>query len=72
MDTILQAQFTSLPDALCMIVADLNKSGSVATFDAILTELKHTHAGVHQPAEEVVYEALGTLIKERKLYHTGT
>ena len=70
-EPIVQAQFTPLPEALCMIISDINKAGCLATFDIILQGLKLTHKGVHQPPEEMVYEGLANLVKERKIYHTG-
>ena len=72
MQLVAQAQFTPLPEALCMIISDINKGGNIpATFEEILKHLKKKYKNVHQPSEEIVYEALGNLLKERKIYHTG-
>ena len=71
LEQVKQAHFTPLPEALCMIIADINKVGCLATFDMILEALSLTHKDVAQPPEEIVYEALSLLMKERKIYHTG-
>lgn len=66
-----QTQFTPLPEALCIIISDLNQARALASFDIIMEKLGETYKGLHQPSEQIVYETLDSLLNERKLYHTG-
>ena len=68
---IAQSQFTPLPEALCITISDLTKNNEDASFDAIMEELKNRYKGLQQPTEQITYQTLGSLIKERKIYHTG-
>ena len=85
-DPIPQAQFTPLPEALCQIISDLTRSAPSsptqdqgqmrglkvgASLDAVLDKLQESYKGIQQPSEQIVYETLGSLMKERKVYHTG-
>ena len=67
-----QAQFTPLPEALCMTITDLNRSHTPATFDVIHRVLTYTYRRVHAPSEEIIYETLGSLIREHKIIYSGT
>jgi hypothetical protein len=71
MTPVPQTQFTPLPEALCIIISDLTKSQPAASFDAILDHMKDRYRGLQQPKEQITYETLGSLIKDRKIYHTG-
>ena len=66
-----QTQFTPLPEALCVIVAELNRRSIPATVDSVLKELSQLYRDVQAPPERMVYEVLDVLISERKLLHTG-
>ena len=66
-----QTQFTPLPEALCVIVAELNRRSIPATVDSVLKELSQLYRDVQPPPERMVYEVLDVLISERKLLHTG-
>ena len=68
---IQQAQFTPLPEALCMTVTDLNRAHTPATFDVIQRVLTYTYRRVHAPSEEIIYETLGSLIREHKIIYSG-
>ena len=68
---VTQTQFSPLPEVLCMIVSELEEQRGSTTFDALMEALKSRYRGMHQPAEQLVYEALGVLVQEHKLYHTG-
>lgn len=73
MELLPQTQFTPLPEALCLIVSELTSNNNgMASLDKVLDRLRDTYYGIQQPSEQIVYETLGSLIKERKLYHTGT
>ena len=71
MSPLTQTTFTPLPEALCLIVRELNVQNVPATLDVVHRRLGDLFRGVHQPSESLVYEALGGLINEHKLFHTG-
>lgn len=71
MQVIPQTQFIPLPEALCLIIMDLNNSQIVATLDTVYERLKHSYQGIHLPSNQLVYDTLGQLIRERKVFHTG-
>ncbi|KAL4240185.1 Storkhead box 1 [Mactra antiquata] len=71
MQVIPQTQFIPLPEALCLIIMDLNNNQIVATLDTVCERLKHCYQGLHLPSNQLVYDTLGQLIRERKVFHTG-
>ncbi|ELU02255.1 hypothetical protein CAPTEDRAFT_54960, partial [Capitella teleta] len=82
MEAIPQAHFTPLPEALCQIISDITRSAcedvnllkrlnAGASLDAILDRLQESYRAMQQPSEHIVYETLGNLMKERKIFHTG-
>lgn len=71
MNQVPQTQFAPLPEALCKVVYDLTTEGCIATMTLIEKRLKTTFPELLVPKEQVLYKALGNLIRERKLYHTG-
>ncbi|OQR73914.1 hypothetical protein BIW11_09429, partial [Tropilaelaps mercedesae] len=68
---VLQTQFAPLAEALCKAVFDLSQRGDTATLDSLTLELMRTYPGMEKPASDIIYKTLGTLIRERRLYHTG-
>lgn len=71
MHVIPQSQFIPLPEALCLLIMDLNNSQVVATLDTICERLKSCYQGLQLPGSQHVYDTLGQLIRERKVFHTG-
>ena len=71
MQVIPQTQFIPLPEALCLIIMDLNNNQIVATLDTVCEKLQLCYQGHHLPGNQLVYDTLGTLIRERKVFHTG-
>lgn len=71
MSVVPQTQFAPLPEALCKVVYDLTSEGDIATLPFISAKLKSTFPEMVVPRDDILYRALGTLIRERKLYHTG-
>lgn len=71
MSAVPQTQFAPLPEALCKVVYDLTSEGDIATLPLISAKLKNTYPEMVVPREDILYQSLGTLIRERKLYHTG-
>ncbi|XP_055925690.1 storkhead-box protein 1-like [Argiope bruennichi] len=72
MNLIAQTQFAPLPEALCKVVYDLTSEGIIASMQVISKRLKTTFPELTVPSDDILYKTLGTLIKERKLYHTGS
>ncbi|KAG8176989.1 hypothetical protein JTE90_005732 [Oedothorax gibbosus] len=72
MSLVAQTQFAPLPEALCKVVFDLTSEGSVASMQVIGKRLKAAFPELMGPPDDILYKTLGTLIKERKLYHTGS
>ncbi|EEC04574.1 hypothetical protein IscW_ISCW002806 [Ixodes scapularis] len=68
---VLQTQFAPLAEALCKAVFDLTSRGDTATLDTISAQLTAAFPAIERPGSDVVYRALGALIRERRLYHTG-
>ncbi|GAB6024259.1 hypothetical protein CHUAL_008953 [Chamberlinius hualienensis] len=66
-----QTQFTPLPEALCLVVSELNLDKQTASLGVIFSCLRERFSDMIIPNQEVVYGSLGKLIKDRKVYHTG-
>ncbi|GFR79233.1 storkhead-box protein 1 [Elysia marginata] len=70
MQVIPQTQFMPLPDAICSVVLDLNTRGVTATLDVILEKLAVWYRHMTVPSQQLVFDSLGQLIKDRKVFHT--
>ncbi|KAL5018696.1 hypothetical protein ScPMuIL_004418 [Solemya velum] len=71
MQVIPQTQFIPLPEALCLIIMDLNTHQVVATLDTIREKLHQYYKEMQAPSDQLIYDTLGNLIRERKVFHTG-
>ncbi|CAM1331934.1 STOX1 (predicted) [Pycnogonum litorale] len=71
MTVLPQTQFTPLAESLCMVVGQLNSDRQMAALPSIKKSLHKHFPEMYVPSAEILHKALGTLIKERKLYHTG-
>jgi hypothetical protein len=71
MEVIPQTQFLPLSEILCMVILDLNNKQVVATLDTIQERMARCYKGMQIPSPSLIYDTLGTLIRERKIFHTG-
>ncbi|XP_029651203.1 uncharacterized protein LOC115224440 isoform X2 [Octopus sinensis] len=72
MQIIPQTQFIPLPEALCLIIMDLNNNRIVATLDTVQEKLEQCYKEMEIPSEELIYATLANLIQEGKVFHTGS
>lgn len=68
---ISQSQFTPLPEALCWVIWELNLAERSTALDDVTAALGNAFPDLVPPSNKVVYDTLGKLIRERKIFYNG-
>nr|XP_010308024.1 PREDICTED: storkhead-box protein 1 [Balearica regulorum gibbericeps] len=71
MNPLSQSHFISLSERICHTVSDMNADHVMVTQETLMERLVKNYPGIAVPSHNILYNILGTLIKERKIYHTG-
>ncbi|XP_069756946.1 storkhead-box protein 1 isoform X2 [Narcine bancroftii] len=67
---IAQSQFVPLTEVLCCVISEMNENHVTVTQESLMDYLVKCYPGIASPSQEILHNALGTLIRDRKVYHT--
>ncbi|NXN22480.1 STOX1 protein, partial [Nycticryphes semicollaris] len=71
MNPLLRPHSMSLSEGICRTVSEMNADRVMVTQETLMEQLVKNYPGIVVPSYGILYNILGTLIKERKIYHTG-
>ncbi|NXY62533.1 STOX1 protein, partial [Callaeas wilsoni] len=71
MNPLWQSHSVPLAEGICRTISDMNAGHVMVTQETLMEQLVKNYPGIAVPSHNILYNILGTLIKERKIYHTG-
>ncbi|XP_055663899.1 storkhead-box protein 1 [Falco peregrinus] len=71
MNPLSQSHSIPLAEGICRTISDMNADHAMVTQETLMEQLVKNYPGIPVPSHKILYNILGTLIKERKIYHTG-
>ncbi|NWV30068.1 STOX1 protein, partial [Origma solitaria] len=71
MNPFSQSCSVPLAERICWTISDMNADRVMVTQETLMERLVKNYPGIALPSHNILYNILGTLIKERKIYHTG-
>ncbi|XP_071605143.1 storkhead-box protein 1 isoform X1 [Heliangelus exortis] len=71
MNPLSQSHFIPLLEGICCTISDMNADHVMVTQETLTEQLVKNYPGMAVPSHNTLYNILGSLIKERKIYHTG-
>ncbi|NXT69228.1 STOX1 protein, partial [Chaetops frenatus] len=71
MNPLSQSCSIPLAEGICQTISDMNADHVMVTQDTLKEQLVKNYPGIAVPSHNILCNILGTLIKERKIYHTG-
>ncbi|NXU44915.1 STOX1 protein, partial [Drymodes brunneopygia] len=71
MNPLWQSCSIPLAEGICRTISDMNADRVMVTQKTLKEQLVKNYPGIAVPSHNILYNILGTLIKERKIYHTG-
>ncbi|KFP37009.1 Storkhead-box protein 1, partial [Chlamydotis macqueenii] len=71
MNPLSQSHSISLAEGICRTISDMNADHVMVTQETLMEQLVKNYPGIAVPSHNILYNILGALIKERKIYHTG-
>ncbi|NXX75574.1 STOX1 protein, partial [Urocolius indicus] len=71
MNPLSQLHSIPLAEGICRTISDMNADHVMVTQETLMEQLEKNCPGIAVPSHNILYKILGTLIKERKIYHTG-
>ncbi|XP_063262420.1 storkhead-box protein 1 isoform X3 [Prinia subflava] len=71
MNRLSQSRSGPLAEGICRTISDMNAHHVMVTQETLVEQLVKNYPGIAVTSHDILYNILGTLIKERKIYHTG-
>ncbi|XP_053839544.1 storkhead-box protein 1 [Vidua macroura] len=71
MNPLSQPRSVPLAEGIYWTISDMNADHMMVTQETLLEQLVKNYPGIAVPSHNILHNILGTLIKERKVYHTG-